>query len=97
MYHFTDFIICPSKADYDLFFNGAISEAVNYAINYQMEQYEYEHDGYVPDPSQLVIHLYPDSEDFRIEIQSIDPALDILMVDSISAWQQALQQDYDLF
>lgn len=84
-YHIEDFNICSGSADYDLFFDEKLREAVTYAINYQMDEYECDHD-YVPDPSTLKLCLYPESSDYRIEIKGDG----VMLIDSISAWIETI-------
>ena len=95
-YNIEDFNICSSAADYELRFNPKFREAVTFAINYQMEEYETAND-YIPNLDELTLYFFPESDDCRIEIKNSRLAPSFFLADSVKMWLEAIEQDFQVF
>lgn len=94
MYELKDFNIV--SANTALLSNPISHEAIEMAINYQFDQFEYNgfsDDITPPEPSELTVIIVPFINDYLIMIRANDPASNIIMTDSLNAWIQVVQDD----
>lgn len=84
------------SANTALLSNPINREAIQMAINYQFDQFEYNDfsdDITPPEPSELTVIIVPFINDYLIMIRANDPASNIIMTDSLNAWIQVVQDD----
>lgn len=98
MYKLKDFNII--SANIALLNNPISREAVEMAINYQFDQFEY--NGFSdaitpPAPSELTVFIVPLLNDYLVMIRANDPASNIIMTDSLNAWIQVLKEDHEIW
>ena len=98
MYELKDFNVV--SANTALLANPINREAIQMAINYQFDQYEY--NGFSdnitpPAPSELTVIIVPLLNDYLVMIRANDPASNIMMTDSLNAWIQVLKEDHDVW
>lgn len=77
--------------------NPITREAIELAINYQLDMYEFygftDDDITPPEPSELTVIIVPFINDYLIMIRANDPASNIMMTDSLNSWIQVVQDD----
>lgn len=98
MYELKDFNIV--SANTALLINPITREAIQMAINYQFDQYEYNgfsDDITRPAPSELTVIIVPMLSDYLVMIKANDPASNIIMTDSLNAWIQTVKEDIDIW
>lgn len=83
-----------------LLINPISREAIQMAINYQFDQFEF--NGFADDitrpaPSELTVIIVPMLSDYLVMIRANDPASNIIMTDSLNAWIQVLKEDHDIW
>ena len=98
MYELKDFNIV--SANTALLANPINREAIQMAINYQFDQYEY--NGFSdnitpPAPSELTVIIVPLLNDYLMMIRANAPASNIIMTDSLNSWIQVLKQDHEIW
>ncbi len=98
MYELKDFNIVTANAA--LLINPISREAIQMAINYQFDQFEFNgfsDDITPPEPSELTVIIVPMLSDYLVMIRPNDPASNIVMTDSLNAWIQVLKEDHDIW
>lgn len=98
MYELKDFNIV--SANTALLSNPISREAIEMAINYQFDQFEYNgfsDDITPPAPSELTVIIVPLLNDHLVMIRANAPASNIMMTDSLNAWIQVLKEDHDIW
>ena len=98
MYELKDFNIV--SANTALLINPISREAIQMAINYQFDQFEF--NGFAdditpPEPSELTVIIVPLLSDYLVMIKANDPASNIIMTDSLNAWIQTVKEDNDIW
>ena len=77
--------------------NPITREAIELAINYQLDMYEFygftDDDDAPPEPSELTVFIVPFINDHLIMIRANDPKSNIMMTDSLNSWIQVVQDD----
>lgn len=76
--------------------NPISREAIELAINYQLDMYEFygfTDDDDTPEPSELTVFIVPFINDHLIMIRANDPASNIIMTESLNSWIQVVQDD----
>lgn len=94
MYELKDFNIVTANTA--LLINPISREAIEMAINYQFDQFEYNgfsDDITPPAPSELTVIIVPLLNDYLVMIRANDPASNIIMTDSLNAWIQVVKDD----
>lgn len=76
--------------------NPVTKEAIELAINYQLDQFEF--NGFAdditpPEPSELTVFIVPMLNDYLVMIRANDPESNIIMTDSLNSWIQVVQDD----
>ena len=97
MYELKDFNIITANTA--LMTNPISREAIEMAINYQFDQFEYNgfsDDITPPTPSELTVIIVPLLNDYLLMIKANDPASNIIMTDSLNAWIQTVKEDIDI-
>ena len=80
--------------------NPISREAIEMAINYQFDQFDYNgfsDDITPPAPSELTVIIVPMLNDHLVMIRANDPASNIIMTDSLNAWIQTVKEDIDIW
>ena len=98
MYELKDFNIVTANTA--LLSNPINREAIQMAINYQFDQFEYNgfsDDITPPAPSELTVIIVPLLNDYLMMIRANDPASNIIMTDSLNSWLQVLKQDHEIW
>lgn len=98
MYELKDFSIITANTA--LMTNPISREAIEMAINYQFDQFEYNgfsDDITPPTPSELTVIIVPLLNDYLVMIKANDPASNIIMTDSLNAWIQTVKEDIDIW
>lgn len=88
------------SANTALLSNPINREAIQMAINYQFDQFEF--NGFADDitrpaPSELTVIIVPMLSDYLVMIKANDPASNIIMTDSLNAWIQTVKEDHDIW
>ena len=96
LYSFKDFRIIAT-VNINTLLTPLVKEAVETAINYQIEEFQGEHFGTNLEPSELTVIIVPFLDDYLIMIKANDPASDMMMTDSLNAWIQVLKEERELF
>lgn len=77
--------------------NPLTREAIELAINYQLDMFEFsgftDDDITPPEPSELTVIIVPFINDHLIMIRANDPKSNIMMTDSLNSWIQVVQDD----
>lgn len=76
--------------------NPITREAIELAINYQLDMYEFydfADDDDTPEPSELSVFIVPFINDHLIMVRANDPASNIIMTESLNSWIQVVQDD----
>ena len=95
MYDLKEFNIVTKNTE--LLTNPLTREAIELAINYQLDMFEYnvfydeETMDDPPEPSELTVFIVPFLDDHLIMIKDNDPASNILMTDGLNSWIQVLE------
>lgn len=98
MYELKDFNIVTANTA--LLTNPISREAIEMAINYQFDQYEFNgfsDDITRPAPSELTVIIVPMLNDHLIMIRANDPASDMLMIDSLNEWLKVIKEDHEIW
>lgn len=93
-YELKDFNII--SANTALLTNPLTREALELAINYQLDMYElydFADDITPPEPSELTVIIVPFINDYLIMIRANDPKSNIMMTDSLNSWIQVVKDD----
>lgn len=98
MYELKDFNIITANTA--LMINPITREAIQMAINYQFDQFEF--NGFAdditpPEPSELTVIIVPLLNDHLVMIRANDPASNVIMTDSLDAWIQVVKEDHDIW
>lgn len=98
MYELKDFNIITANTA--LMINPITREAIQMAINYQFDQFEF--NGFAdditpPEPSELTVIIVPLLNDHLVMIRANDPASNVIMTDSLNAWIQVVKEDHDIW
>lgn len=88
------------SANTALLSNPINREAIQMAINYQLDQFEF--NGFAdditpPEPSELTVIIVPLLNDHLVMIRANDPASNVIMTDSLNAWIQVVKEDHDIW
>lgn len=97
-YNINEFNIVTANAT--LLINPISREAIQMAINYQFDQFEFNgfsDDITPPAPSELTVIIVPLLNDYLVMIKANDPASNIIMTDSLNAWIQTVKEDIDIW
>lgn len=84
------------SANTALLTNPLTREAIELAINYQLDMFEFygfDDDDTPPEPSELTVMIVPFINDYLIMIRANDPASSIIMTDSLNSWIQVVKDD----
>lgn len=98
MYTFKDFNIIAT-VNINALLTPLVKEAVETAINFQIEGYQTDHDLF-PDtikPSDVTVIIVPFLDDYLIMIRANDPASNVMMTDSLKEWLKVVKQDHDIW
>ena len=98
MYNINDFNIVTANTA--LLINPISREAIQMAINYQFDQFEFNSfadDITRPAPSELTVIIVPMLSDYLVMIRANDPASNIIMTDSLNAWIQTVKEGIDIW
>lgn len=97
MYTFNELNIIAT-ADITALLTPIVKEAIESAVDYQVDEYRADHYVYRPiTPPELTVFIVPLLNDHLIMIRAADPASDMLMVDSLNEWLKVIQQDHDIW
>ena len=98
MYEFKDFKIIAT-VDITTLLTPIVKEAVENAINFQIEEYITKHKLFYDSikPSDVTVVIVPVLDDYLIMIKSNDPASNITMFDSVNSWIPIIKQDHEIW
>lgn len=97
MYTFNELNIIAT-ADITALLTPIIKEAIESAVDYQIDEYRTGHNIYRQiTPPELTVFIVPLMDDHLIMIRATDPASNMLMIDSLNEWLKVIQQDHDIW
>ena len=97
MYTFNELNIIAT-ADITALLTPIVKEAIESAVDYQIDEYRADHYVYRPiTPPELTVFIVPLLNDHLIMIRANDPASDMLMIDSLNEWLKVIKEDHEIW